>query len=108
MIFQVDPFQRLYRSDSGGCSIVQVLDEKPLVITVGSGEHITCSRRIVKLYALNQEGGKEICKLPFETPVLGVRITTQRYTFFSVSCTDRSQACGHHRVRDTHIQHRKP
>lgn len=82
MIFQVDPFQRLHRSDSGGCSLVQMLDEKPLVITVGSGEHITSSRRIVKLFALNQHGSKEICKLPFETPVLGVRITAQRWERF--------------------------
>jgi hypothetical protein len=82
MIFQVDPFQRLYRADTGGCSIVQALDEKPLVVTVGSGEHVTCSRRVVKLYALNKQGNQEICKLPFETPVLGIRITTQRYNFF--------------------------
>lgn len=87
MIFQVDPFQRLCTANTGGCSLVQILDEKPLVVTVGSGEHITCSRRIVKLYALGgPQGHTEICKLPFETPVLGVKITTQRYKFF-LCCT---------------------
>eukprot|EP01127_Copromyxa_protea_P005270 TRINITY_DN15222_c0_g1_i1.p1 TRINITY_DN15222_c0_g1~~TRINITY_DN15222_c0_g1_i1.p1 ORF type:complete len:373 (-),score=43.64 TRINITY_DN15222_c0_g1_i1:97-1215(-) len=84
MIFQVDPFQRLFRSDTGGCSIVQVLDEKPLVVTVGSGEHITSSRRVVKLYALKQQK-PEICRLAFETPVLGVKITSQRLVVITES-----------------------
>lgn len=49
LVFSVDPLQRLYQSEHGGCAIVAVLDNTPLVYCAGSGEHPSSDARVVQV-----------------------------------------------------------
>jgi len=60
----------------GGCAIVDVLNDSQLVVVVGTGNHPTSSRRHVQI--LNMKKKQEISRLAFETPVLSIRMNTQR------------------------------
>jgi len=79
LIYNIDPFKRLYKSEQGGCSIVEVLEDTPLVATVGTGEHPTSSRRLVKIYNMDiPTKVKELCRLAFETFVLAIKMNRKR------------------------------
>jgi WD40 repeat protein len=77
MIYSIDPWKLLDKLDDGGCSIVEVLDDLRVVVTVGTGDTPISSKRIVKIYDMNIPE-KEVSRIPFETPVLGVKITVER------------------------------
>jgi autophagy-related protein 18 len=77
MIYTIDPFKLIDKLEQGGCSIVEVLDNRRVVATVGTGEHPTSSRRILKIYDMDLPE-KEVCRIPFEIPILALRITTER------------------------------
>jgi len=50
-----------------------------VVATVGTGEHVKSSRRIVKIFDMAlSESNKEVCRIPFETPILSLKITPKR------------------------------
>uniref|UniRef100_A0A6B2L7M6 Uncharacterized protein n=1 Tax=Arcella intermedia TaxID=1963864 RepID=A0A6B2L7M6_9EUKA len=79
LIYSIDPFKCLYKSEQGGCSIVEILDETSIVATVGTGDHPTSSRRLVKIFDMDASKKiKEICRLPFETPVLSIKFNRKR------------------------------
>jgi len=52
------------------------VDDSTLVAVAGSGDHPSHSRRIVRLIGIGIE--KVICRLAFETPVLGIKINSKR------------------------------
>jgi len=79
-VYTIDPFHCLYKSEEGGCSIVEILDDTSLLATVGTGVHPTSSKRLVKIYNMELDVAKtnEICRIPFETPVLTLRMNKKR------------------------------
>lgn len=77
MIYSIEPFKLIDKLEDGGCSIVEVLDDLRVVATVGTGDSPLSSKRIVKIYDMNLPE-KEVSRLPFETPVLSVKITVER------------------------------
>jgi len=76
ILYKVDPFDKIFSRDDGGCSIVNVVDDSTLVAVAGSGDHPSNSRRIVRLIGTGIE--KVICRLAFETPVLAIKINSKR------------------------------
>jgi len=82
MIYSIDPFDCIHKLyQEGGCSIVEVLEygNIKVVATVGTGEHVKSSRRIVKIFDMAlSESNKEVCRIPFETPILSLKITPKR------------------------------
>lgn len=78
-VYQIDPFKCLYKSENmpGGCAIVEVLENTPIVCIVGSGAHPTSSRRRVHLLHMEQTHN-ELCRLAFETPVMALKMNPKR------------------------------
>jgi len=77
MIYSIQPFKLVDKLEQGGCSIVEVLDDLRVVATVGTGDTPYSSKRVVKIYDMNLPE-KEVSRIPFETPVLAVKITVER------------------------------
>eukprot|EP01126_Amoeba_proteus_P024085 TRINITY_DN2421_c0_g2_i18.p1 TRINITY_DN2421_c0_g2~~TRINITY_DN2421_c0_g2_i18.p1 ORF type:complete len:291 (-),score=41.46 TRINITY_DN2421_c0_g2_i18:512-1384(-) len=83
MIWSVEPLHRLCLGRTGPCSLVQILDD--LVLTVGGGEFRTSPRRVVKFYSIAEGNVNPICEVCFETSILNVRITAERFVVVTES-----------------------
>eukprot|EP01128_Nolandella_sp_AFSM9_P012186 TRINITY_DN9032_c0_g1_i1.p1 TRINITY_DN9032_c0_g1~~TRINITY_DN9032_c0_g1_i1.p1 ORF type:complete len:369 (-),score=45.08 TRINITY_DN9032_c0_g1_i1:214-1320(-) len=72
LIFNLNPFKKLYQADIGGCSLVDNLGNTPLVYCVGAGLKRNSDPRLVQVFKMDHKDTQLLQRLSFETPVLGL------------------------------------
>eukprot|EP01125_Pyxidicula_operculata_P008267 TRINITY_DN2790_c0_g1_i1.p1 TRINITY_DN2790_c0_g1~~TRINITY_DN2790_c0_g1_i1.p1 ORF type:complete len:269 (+),score=27.00 TRINITY_DN2790_c0_g1_i1:111-809(+) len=64
-----------FHLEQGGCSVIDVGPKGKLIAAAGTGLRPSSPARVVKLYTTEKRNDThEICRLAFETPVLGLKI----------------------------------